>query len=284
VVTLNEDSDRVGVVVRMTATERTPDHNRTALVTGSSRGIGYELAKLFASDGYDVVLVARSQNRLEQISAELEDVHNITATVVEKDLAVPGAAEELYEAVTGENIHVDALVNNAGMASYGRFCGMDLDRDRRTLHLNLVTVTELTKLFARPMCERGTGQILNVSSFAGVYPIPKASVYAATKSYVLSFSVALANELAEDGITVTVLCPEVTDTAILKTGGLEESALPEKVHFEADEVARSGYNGLKQGDTVVVPGGIKYKLLYHLPRVLPKTRAASTARDYWEKA
>lgn len=267
----------------MTATEHTTKQNRTALITGASRGIGYELTKLFANDGYDVVLVARSQDRLEQISAELEDGRNVTATVIAKDLSVPEAAEELHETVTAEEIQVDTLVNNAGMGTYGRFCETDLKRDRRIVQLNLTTVTELTKLFARPMCERGDGQILNVSSTAGVYPSPKAAVYAATKSYVLSFSVALANELAEDGITVTVLCPGTTDTASLEKGGVQHSALPEKANLEAEEVAQSGYNGLQQGQTVVVPGGFKDKLLHHLPRVLPETMVASIGRDYWEK-
>lgn len=266
----------------MTTTQRATENNRTALITGASRGIGYELTRLFASDGYDVVLVARSQDHLEQIGTELEDAHGITATVVAKDLAVRGAAEKLFETIDSEDIRVHTLVNNAGTASYGHFCDTGLERDRAMLQLNLVTATELTKLFARRMCERGNGQILNVSSLAGVYPIPKATIYAATKSYLLSFSVALANELAEDGIRVTVLCPGVTDTSILETGGLADSALPEKAHLEADEVARSGYNGLQQGKTVVVPGGLKDKLLHHLPRVLPETMAASTARDYWE--
>ncbi|WP_137285567.1 SDR family NAD(P)-dependent oxidoreductase [Halorussus salinisoli] len=267
----------------MTATQRTAEHNRTALITGASWGIGHELTKLFTSDGYDVVLVARSQDRLEQICAELEDAHNITATVIAKDLSVPGAAEELYEAVSAEDIHVDTLVNNAGFAIYGRFSETDLERVRELVQLNLVTVTELTRLFVRPMCERGEGQILNVSSLAGMYPIPKAAIYAATKSYVLSFSVALANELAEDGITVSVLCPGETDTSVLKRGGLQHSALPEKDLLDPETVAKTGYNGLQQGQTVVVPGGIKEKLRHHLPRILPKTRVAATAKDYWEK-
>lgn len=267
----------------MIATQRPTEHNQTALITGASRGIGYKLTKLFASDGYDVVLVARSHDRLERIGAELEDAHNITATVIAKDLSVPGAAEELYDAITGEDIHVDTLVNNTGVGRYGRFCETDVERDRELLQLNLVTVTELTKLFARPMCERGDGQILNVSSLAGAYPIPKAAIYAATKKYVLSFSVALANELAEDGVTVSALCPRETDTAILEKGGVQESALSEKNLLDPAAVAQSGYTGLQKGQTVVVPGGFKEKLLHHLPRVLSKPRAAATAREYWEQ-
>lgn len=265
----------------MTATQHPVDRNRTALVTGASRGIGYELTKLFAIDGYDVVLVARSQDRLEHIGAELEDAHNVTATVISRDLSVPGAAEDLFDALTRDDIHVDTLVNNAGMSTYGRFCETDLERNQKMITLNLATVTELTQLFARPMCEQGDGQILNVSSLAGVYPIPKATVYAATKSYLLSFSVALANELADDGITVTALCPGVTDTAFLEKNGVENSALPQKAHLTAQEVAQTGYTGLQQGKAVVIPGGIKDKLLHHLPRVLPETVAASIARDYW---
>lgn len=255
---------------------------RTALVTGASRGIGYELTKLFARDGYDVVLVARSHDRLQQIGTELEESHDITATVISQDLSVPEAAEELYDATTAQGIRVDTLVNNAGIATYGRFYETEWERYRESLQLNLVTVTELSWRFARPMCERGTGQILNVSSVSGLYPTPKAAVYAAAKSYLISFSVALANELAEDGVTVSVLCPRETDTAILEKGGIQHSALPENDLLDPETVAQSGYTGLQQGDTIVVPGGIREKLLYHLPRVLPKSMVASTARDHWE--
>lgn len=266
----------------MTATQRTAERNRTALVTGASRGIGYELTKLFARDGYDVVLVARSHERLEQIGAELEESHDITATVISQDLSVPEAAEELYTAMAAEEVRVDTLVNNAGIATYGRFCETNWERYRESLQLSLITVTELTRRFAKPMCERGSGQILNVSSIAGMYPSPKAAVYGAANSYLISFSVALADELADDGITVSVLCPDTTDTTILEKGGLQDSALPEKDLLDPKDVAQSGYDGLQQGDTVVVPGGIKEKLLYHLPRALPKSTAASTARDHWE--
>lgn len=264
----------------MTATQHS--HERTALITGASRGIGYELTNLCASDGYDLVLVARSRDKLERTGAELEDAHNVTATVIAKDLSVPGAAEELHEEVTARDIQVDTLVNNAGIGMYGQFCETGVDRIREILQLNLVTVTELTRLFARSMCERGSGRILNVGSLAGEYPSPKATVYAATKAYVISLSVALANELADDGITVTVLVPAETDTAILDKGGVEDSALPEKNLLSAQEVAQSGYDGLRRGKAIVVPGGVKQKLLFQLPRILPKTTVAATARGYWE--
>lgn len=268
----------MGATTRESETEPPP----TALVTGASRGIGYELAKLFAGDGYDVVLVARSEEKLEEVAEELESAHSITATVISKDLSVPGAAEELYDAVTGKDIQVDALVNNAGVAIYGRFCETDFERERELLHLNVTTVTELTKLFARSMCERGAGQILNISSIAGVWPNPKFAVYGATKSYVHSFSVTLTDELADEGITVTLLVPPETDTAILEKGGVENSALPEKDLLDPQEVAQRGYDALQQGETIVVPGGFKQKLLYQLPRILPETTAATIARDYAE--
>lgn len=255
----------------------------TALITGASGGIGHELTKQFARDGYDVVLVARSQDRLKQIGADLEDRHDITATVISKDLSVPGAAEELYNSVTADGIHVDTLVNNAGFGIFGRFTDTNVDRIRDLIQVNLVTITELSNLFAQPMRKRGDGQILNVSSLSAVYPTPMATVYAATKSYLLSFSVALADEMADDGITVSVLCPGVTDTPGIRKNGLEESGLPEKNLLSPAAVAESGYTGLHQEQTVIVPGGVKDKLLYHLPRVLPKSMVASFGRAYWEK-
>lgn len=266
----------------MTATKTTVDHDRTALVTGASRGIGYELAKLFANDGYDVVLVARSQDQLEDVAAELERTNGIKATVISMDLSVPGAAEELYDAVTQKDIQVDALVNNAGISIYGHFCDTDFERERALLHLNVTAVSQLTKLFATSMCDRDGGQILNVSSMAGVWPMPKQAVYGATKSYVHSLSVALANELADDDITVTLLAPRGTDTAILEKGGMENSAFSEKDLLDPQAVAQSGYEGLQQGETIVVPGGIRAKLQYQLPRILPESTAAKMSRDHVE--
>lgn len=266
----------------MTATQRSVDRDRTALITGASRGIGYELAKLFADDGYDVVLVARSQEKLEEVAKELEDTYSITAAAIPMDLSVPEAADELYDTVTSKNIQVDALVNNAALASYGHFCETDIEREREVLHLNVIALTELTKLFARTMCERGDGRILNVSSLGGALPTPKLTVYSATKAYVYSFSVALANELAEDGITVTVLVPGNTDTGMLERRGVENSAIPESDLNDPQEVAREGYDGLQQGETIVVPGGIKEKLLFELPRILPKTTTATVARKATE--
>lgn len=266
----------------MTAKQSTANHDRTALVTGASRGIGYELAKLFAADGHDLVLVARGHETLEAVAAELESTYSITATAISMDLSVPGAAEDLYDTVTGKDIQVDALVNNAALAIYGNFCETDVERERELLQLNVTTVTELTKLFARSMCERGAGQILNVGAMAGAQPTPKLAVYAATKRYIHSFSVALANELAHEGITVTVLVPVETDTDMLEEGGVENSALPGNKLLDPQEVAQSGYEGLKQGEAIVIPGGLKAKLQFGLPRILPKTTAAKIARDYVE--
>jgi len=267
----------------MAETPRADGPGRTALVTGASRGIGYELTRLFASDGYDVVLVARSRERLERVGAELEDAHGVTATVVPQDLSTPGAAAALHETVSEEGIRVDALVNNAAFGTYGRFVETAPERDRELIRLNLLTVTELTKLFAREMVERGEGEVLNVSSLAGVLPVPRAAVYAAVKSYLLSFSVAVADELEADGVTVSVLCPRETDTDILERGGVENSALPEKDLLDPAAVARSGYEGVREGRTVVVPGGLREKLLHRLPGLLPETVAASTARRYFEE-
>lgn len=256
---------------------------RTALVTGASTGIGYELAKLFAADGSDVVLVARTEDTLQAVEAELEDDYGIEATVIAMDLSVPGSAADLYEAVERAGLAVDALVNNAGFAIYGQFVETDLDEELEMIQLNLTTLTHLTKLFAKDMAERGRGWILNVSSMAGIYSCPTGAVYSATKHYVLAFSEAIADELAYKNITVTALCPGPTATPLMQRGNLEASQMVRDPMMDAATVARVGYKGLQQGERVVVAGR-KNKRNAVLKRALPRKMAVKAARAIWEPA
>lgn len=251
----------------------------SALVTGASSGIGYELTKLFAQDGLDVVLVSRSEEALDALADGLEAEHGIDATVIPTDLSVPGSAEEVYRAV--EDGTVGTLVNNAGFGVYGEFTETDLETELDMIQLNLTTVTHLTKLFARDMAERGRGRILNVSSVAGVFPTPTAAVYSATKHYLLAFSEALAEELDDERITVTALCPGETDTGFMERGDVDQSAVTEADLLDPATVARAGYNGLADGDRIVVPG-LRDKLRFHLRRALPRATATRAARGAWE--
>jgi len=222
-------------------------------VTGASSGIGRELARLAAADGSDVVLVARREGRLDDLAAELASDHDVAATVLPVDLGAPGAAEAVATALDEHDVEVDRLVNNAGVSRAGRFDETPLDADRETLRVNVAALMALTKLFARPMIDRGEGEILNVASIAGEAPHPEMPVYAASKAYVVSLSRALARQFAPLGVDVTVLSPGWTDTA---TGRRMAEATDADVGewMDPETVARAGYDGLLAGDTVVIPG------------------------------
>jgi hypothetical protein len=251
------------------------------VVTGASSGIGYELARRFAADGDDLVLVARRESALADLAADLRSAHGVEATVVPLDLTAGGAVDDLLAAVADAGAHVDTLVNNAGVGVYGPYEATDAAAERTMLDLNVVALTELTKRVVPGMVDRGAGRILNVSSVAAVYPTPGAAVYAATKAYVLSYSVALAEELRPHGITVTALCPGVTDTEFLERGGVDDSGIGSRTAATPETVAAAGHEALLAGDAVAVPT-LNTKLLWHASRLLPRTRAARAAADYWE--
>jgi short-subunit dehydrogenase len=251
--------------------------DRTALVTGASSGIGYELAKLFAADGYDVVLVARRRERLEAVADELAAEYGVDGHVFTADLSEPDAPAELHEAVTDAGHEVDALVNNAGFGSWGPFLDDDAETDRDLIELHVATVTALTKLFGRDMAARGGGRILNNASVAGWAPAPNSAVYSAAKHYERAFSEALAEELADDGITVTALCPGETDTGFFDRGDYGESGSAKADKMTAAAVAEAGYDGLMNGDRVVVPGvGNKLRVLFR--RVAPRRLFVKTVK------
>lgn len=266
----------------MSATQLDSGRNETALITGASSGIGSELTNLFARDGYDVVLVSRSREKLERFGSDLETEHDIMATVIQQDLSEPNAAEDLYNAIVAKELDINVLVNNAGLPVFGHFSETDQTMERDLIQVNLVSLTQLTKLFVQEMVERGSGRILNNASLAGRWPTPSAAVYGATKAYVISFSVAIAEELNDAGITVTVMCPGETETQFMETGGMEESKIAQRNLLHPRDVAEQGYEGLQNGEVVVVPGGVKQQTLFHLPRLLPFPKAAGIARSYWE--
>lgn len=243
--------------------------SRTALVTGASSGIGWELADVAARDGYDVVLTARRGERLRELADTLETTHGVETTVIPQDLAVQDAAETLFDAVQDEGVEVHTLVNNAGIPQYGPFTETDRDAERGMMRLNMITLTELTKRFVRGMCDRGSGAVLNTASLAAFYPIPNKAVYAATKSYVLSFSRALAHELEDDGITVTALCPGVVETEYANRGNVDESNTMEGMTNDPRTVAQAGWDGLQDGDRIVLPS-LFAKFGAQFTRLLPR--------------
>jgi uncharacterized protein len=257
---------------------------KTALVTGASSGIGLDLAKRFAAEGYDVALVARSEGKLKEVAAAIEAEHKVRAHVLTADLAKAGAADELMAAVAARGISVDVLVNNAGYASYGAFAETDLADELAMIQVNVVALTHLTKLALRQMVARKSGRVLNVASTAAFQPGPLMAVYYATKAYVLSFSEALANELRGTGVTVTALCPGPTATGFQARAQMEESKLVRgKAIMTSETVAKAGYAGLMRGKTVVIPG-MSNKMMAQAVRFLPRKTVTNLVRSAQERA
>ena len=255
-----------------------------ALITGASSGIGYELAKLFAKDHHNLVLVARNGPRLEQVANELQRQFGIRVRTVALDLAAPTAAQSLFEELRRDGVDVNVLINNAGYGRFGEFADVPLEESLGQIQLNISALTCLTRLLLGPMLKRGSGKIMNVASTAGFQPGPLMAVYYATKAYVISFSEALANELAGKGITVTCLCPGATETAFAGRAGNDQSRLFKKLRpMDAKTVARAGYQGLLKGKTMVIPG-FRNWLVAESVRFSPRTMATAVSRWVSEKA
>jgi len=249
----------------------------SVLVTGATSGIGYALAKLFARDGHDLVLVARSRERLEEIGKELGGPAGIAPKLIPKDLSRPRAAEEIFDELRRASIPIGVLVNCAGFGTYGPFVETDIVAEREMMELNMVALTELTKLAVRQMIRRGEGRILNVASTAAFQPGPRMSVYYATKAYVLSFSEALSNELGGTGVTVSTLCPGPTRTGFGGRARMERARVYRTGVMDAAVVAEAGYRGLKKGRAVIVPG-LRNKLMALAARLGPRRLVVAIAR------
>lgn len=249
----------------------------TALVTGASAGIGRALAEQFARHGHDVALVARREGTLEDIAAEFERRYGITAHVLAMDLAEPDAPAELHAEIDGRGIRVDVLVNNVGIGTQGTFTEIPTERDLDQLRLNAVVPTHLTKLFGRKMVERGEGKILNVSSTAAFQPGPLMAVYYASKAYSLSLSEALTEELRDEGVTVTALCPGPVRTEFQERAEMTDTPLGSGRMQSPEAVARAGYEGLMAGEAVVIPSP-QYRLLALLTKLTPRSVARTLAK------
>ena len=250
---------------------------KTALITGASGGIGYELAKVFARNAYDLILVARSTDKLQHVQTELTQTHPIQVRVISQDLSQPESPLALFENVQQQGLTVDVLVNNAGFGDYGPFAKCDWVRHNSMLQLNMVTLTHLTRLFLPPMLERGYGKILNVASTAAFQPGPFMAAYYASKSYVMSFTEALAHEVKDTGITATVLCPGPTrGTDFQARARLGDVDFFKKLKLpEAAAVAQFGYDALERNQVVAVHG-LFNRLLVFTNRITPR-RAVTNA-------
>jgi len=247
------------------------------LITGASGGIGYELAKLFARDHHNLVLVARSTDKLEQIAAELQ-THGVTVKTITLDLTASPAPRFLFEQLRRENIAIDILINNAGFGIYGEFAQMPEAEILGQISLNITALTELTRLFLLPMIARRNGRIMNVASTAAFQPGPLLSVYYATKAYVLSFSEAIANELRHSGVTVTCFCPGATNTDFASRAGVENSRLFKKLGgMSAQRVALDGYRAVMESRTLAISGAHNW-LVAQSTRFAPRKLVTAVSR------
>ncbi len=254
------------------------------LITGASSGIGADLARVFAAEGRDLVLVARTRPALDALSDELVARDGVRVRVVPADLSAPGAAARLHAALDAEGIFVETLVNDAGFGMHGPFVSLDPERQSSMMQLNVVALTELCRLFAPEMGRRARGEILNVASTAAFQPGPLMAVYCATKAYVVSFSAALADELRPAGVAVSCLCPGPTATGFADAAGLPALKL-----FRASppmlsiDVAAAGRAALRRRTAVAIPG-LRNRLLAGSMRLVPIATAAGLARRFLETA
>ncbi len=242
----------------------------TALITGASRGLGLELSRIFAREGYNLVLVARSMDRLLALKDELEASHGIQAMVFACDLSVTDAASAVHAFICAQGLTIDILVNNAGFGDFGAFSGCDWPKQYEMVQLNITALMQLTHLCLPDMLERGRGRILNLASVASFQPGPLMSVYYASKAFVLSFTEALSIELKNSGVYVTALCPGPTRTGFEERAGMGASGLFKRLRPDgARRVAEYGYRQLKKGRVIAVPGVVN-KLAPFFSRIAPR--------------
>ena len=258
-----------------------PD-KQTALITGASFGIGMELAKIFAREGFDLVLVARSGDKLREAAAEIERSHGVKTYCIVKDLTAAGAALDVFNETGSRGIRVDVLVNNAGVGLHGYFQETPREKELAMVRLNVEALTDLCKLFLPGMIGCGKGKILNVASTAAFQPGPLMAVYYATKAYVLSFSEALAHELSGTGVTVTCLCPGPTRSEFQKTAGIGHVKIFTHASMGAAPVAEAGYRGLMKGKKLVIPGLLN-KIMAFSVRLTPRWLVPAVVRYLQEE-
>jgi uncharacterized protein len=238
---------------------------QTVLITGASSGIGYEMAKVFAHNNYNLILVARRTEPMESLRTEFL---NINIQIIQKDLSQPNAGQDIYDSLAGQN--VDILVNNAGFGDTGEFHTLKLEKQLNMIDLNVRVLTELTHLFGSDMVIRKSGKILNVASIVSFMPGPKMATYFATKGYVLSFSQALSQEWGKYGVQVMTLCPGATRSGFQEAANQINMQMAKGNNIPTSaELAQYGFDNLMKGKTLVVQGFMN-KVVTFLPRILPR--------------
>lgn len=254
---------------------------KTVLITGASFGIGYELAKIFAKEKYNLILVARNLEKLNQIKDELQNP-DIQIFTIQKDLSQPNSPKELFDEINKKGLEIDILINNAGFGLLGSFAELDLQAQLDMIQLNITSLVHLTYLVLPQMIAKNSGKIMNVASTAAFQPGPNMAVYYATKAFVLSFSEALYAELKSKGITVTALCPGPTRTEFQKRARMENINLERSKlipYMSAEKVARIGFDGLMKGKRVVIPGLLN-KTGTKLVKIFPKSFVLAVLKKF----
>ncbi len=246
---------------------------KTVLITGASSGIGKELSYVYAENNFNLVLAARRKNNLEEIKNDLEKKHSVSVNIFDIDLSKLDSAEKLYEKTKAMNLKVDVLINNAGFGVSGQFTDIDMDKEADMLMLNMITLTKLTKLFAKEMVKTGSGHIINIASTAAFQPIPTMATYAATKAYVLSFSEAIAYELKKQsrigaGVKVTAICPGATQSEFAQTADMGNPSMFNKAPTSR-ELAEFTYKAMIKGKTTAIHGA-KNSFLTFTARFSPR--------------
>jgi len=245
--------------------------NTYTLITGASGGIGLELARLAAADGKNLVIVARSAEKLEQLAEIIRRENKVEVIVIDADLSEAEGVNSLISEITEKNILIDTLINNAGFGDFGDFAKAELDKNMEMIRLNISALTQLTHFALQEMLKSGQGKIMNVASTAAFMPGPGMAVYYASKAYVLSFSEALSRELKGSGITLTTLCPGPTDTDFAKAAGLGKSLMHRMLPPASSlEVAKAGYKAMMKGKALEIPGFMN-KLTSITPRFTPRS-------------
>ena len=232
---------------------------QTALISGASSGIGEALAGYFAKGGYNLVLVARSEDKLKKLARRLKRDHGVRVTVEPADLSRRTAPRKLAATLENQSVEIDVLVNNAGVLEHGNFVDIAAAAHQRLIDLNVSGLTGMLNAFLPAMVERGMGRVLNVASIASFQPVPSLASYAASKAYVLSLSESLSEELAGSGVTVTALCPGLTATNMVSAIQKKNDSLnriPEFLIGDVDDVAAQGYRACVKGDVICVPGAV----------------------------
>ena len=249
-------------------------NTRYAVITGATSGIGYELAKLFAEDGYNLIIVARTEEDLQKRTGEFKQQYGIDVIPIAKDLFQPQAAFELYNEIKSRNLLIDILVNDAGQGQYGLFVESDIQRQLDIIQLNISSLTTLTYLFLTDMVARNEGKILQLASIASQLPGPWQAVYHGTKAFVLSFTEALIRELKDSAVTVTALQPGATDTDFFNKAEMQDSKILDTKLSDPVQVARDGYEALMKGDDKIV-SGFKNKVMVGMSNIMPEKTVAA---------